>query len=107
MIEHMLQHPEQRPIRQLLPACLSCLSTVTDELRALRDRLLQEPAVARFPQLQLRMREEMDGLLAQRQADTEKKEERIVKKERSADEKVMEKNRQLREQIEAQHRSLY
>ena len=41
MIEHMLQHPEQRPIRQLLPACLSCLSTVTDELRALRDRLLQ------------------------------------------------------------------
>jgi dynamin 1-like protein len=81
MIEHMLQHPEQRPIRQLLPACLSCLSTVTDELRALRDRLLQEPAIARFPQLQLRMREEMDGLFAMRQAESEKKLRELVEME--------------------------
>ena len=54
---------------------------MTDELRALRDRLLQEPAIARFPQLQLRMREEMDGLFAMRQAESEKKLRELVEME--------------------------
>jgi hypothetical protein len=53
LLEHMLQHPEHRPIRQLLAPCLACLSAVHDELAALTNQLLHSPALGRFPALQV------------------------------------------------------
>ena len=52
LLEHMLQHPEKRPILRLLAPCLACLQQVHEELRALCSQQLQQPGLARFPQLQ-------------------------------------------------------
>ena len=81
LLEHMLQHPERRPIQQLLPSCRACLHSVHDELRSLSGRLLQRPALARFPQLQHRIREEMEVFLERLGATTHAKLEEMVKME--------------------------
>ena len=60
LLEHMLQHPEKRPIHKLLAPCLACLQQVHEELRVLCSKQLQHPSIARFPQLQATIR---DGLL--------------------------------------------
>jgi len=63
LLEHMITHPQKRPVRSLLPPCLLCLSDVHDELRALGATLLRQPPLSRFPKLQARLREEVDALL--------------------------------------------
>eukprot|EP00967_Tisochrysis_lutea_P023600 scaffold27105_cov32-Tisochrysis_lutea.AAC.3 len=55
LLEHMLQHPDHRPIRQLLEPSLVCLAAVHDELLALTNQLLHTPALGRFPALQARL----------------------------------------------------
>jgi len=81
LLEHMLNHPEQTPIRQLLPPCTACLQSVHDELRAMSNKLLLQPPFERFPSLQLRMREEMDGMLSAARAAAQTKLEDLVEME--------------------------
>ena len=63
LLEHMITHPERRPLRKLLPPCLCCLSDVHEELRALCQRLLHQGQLSRFPNLQAKMREQVEALL--------------------------------------------
>ena len=81
LLEHMLQHPQKRPIRRLLPPCLGCLQAVHEELRTLCTRQLQQPAIARFPQLQQAIRETMEGLLDERANVAQRKLEELVQME--------------------------
>jgi GTP-binding protein EngB required for normal cell division len=81
LVEHMVAHPEKRPVRQLLPPCLSCLSDVHEELRALSRHLLQAPQLLRFPKLQARLREEVEGLLDRERAATQAKLEDLIEME--------------------------
>eukprot|EP00908_Phaeocystis_cordata_P024724 Transcript_7179.p5 GENE.Transcript_7179~~Transcript_7179.p5 ORF type:complete len:312 (+),score=185.17 Transcript_7179:1409-2344(+) len=81
LLEHMLQHPEKKPIRQLLPPCLGCLNAVHEELRALCRRQLQQPAIARFPQLQVCIRDVVEGLLQERVAVAQAKLDELVRME--------------------------
>ena len=78
LLEHMLTHPEKRPIRQLLPPCLGCLGTVHDELRELCSRLLRSPPLSRFPQLQARLREEVETLLDRQRSLAQAKLEELI-----------------------------
>ena len=78
LIEHMLTHPEKRPVRQLLPPCIGCLSDVHEELRALAGRLVRLPPLSRFPKLQQRMRDEVEALLDRERALTQAKLEELV-----------------------------
>ena len=78
LLEHMLTHPEQRPIRLLLPPCLSCVDDVHEELRSLCARLLMKAPLSRFPRLQGRLREEMESLLEREHATTVSKIEELV-----------------------------
>lgn len=78
LVEHMVTHPEKRPVRQLLPPCLGCLSDVHEELRALSRRLLQSPQLQRFPKLQARLREEVEALLDRERSATQSKLEDLV-----------------------------
>ena len=73
LLEHMLQHPERRPIHQLLAPCMACLTEVHEQLRAMTRLLLQSPAVCRFPKLVSRLREETDGLLSRAHATTQER----------------------------------
>jgi len=83
LLEHMLTHPEKRPIRQLLPPCLDCVASVHEELRGLCARLLTKEAqmLARFPRLQARLREEVEGLLERERSATIHKLEELVSME--------------------------
>jgi len=81
LLEHMLQHPEHRPIRQLLEPCLACLAAVHDELAALTNQLLHSPALSRFPALQARVREEVGGMLQRARSLTQTKIEELVEME--------------------------
>jgi hypothetical protein len=83
LIEHMLQHPEHRPIRLLLAPSLACLDGVHDELVALANQLLQAPAIARFPQLQARVREEVSAMVARLRQRAVSKVEELVSMEES------------------------
>jgi len=78
MLEQMMTHPDKRPIRQILPPCLSCLSKVHDELRELCAARLRLPHMARFPKLQRRVREEVEALLDRERAATQAKLEELI-----------------------------
>jgi len=78
LLEHMITHPEKRPLRQLLPPCLGCLSDVHEELRALCGRLLRSPPLCRFPKLQQKMREEVERLLEKERLVTQSKLEELI-----------------------------
>ena len=78
LLEHMLQHPEHRPIRELLAPCQVCLGAVHEELLALSNQLLQRPSIIRFPQLQARVREEVSGMLDHFRARAQSKIEEII-----------------------------
>ena len=80
LLEHMLTHPEKRPIRQLLPPCLGCVSAVHEELRALCTRLLNQETtmLARFPKLRAKLREEFEGLLERERSATMHKLEELI-----------------------------
>jgi len=81
LLEHMLQHPEHRPIRQLLQPCLACLATVHDQLLALASRLLNSPSLCRFPQLQARVREEVAEMLGGARTLAQAKVEELIEME--------------------------
>jgi len=81
LLEHMLQHPEHRPIRQLLQPCLACLATVHDQLLALASRLLNSPSLCRFPQLQARVREEVAEMLGGARTLAQGKVEELIEME--------------------------
>ena len=81
LLEHMLQHPEKRPIRKLLAPCLACLQQVHEELRALCSKQLQHPSIARFPQLQATIRDVMGALLQEQQAVAQEKLDELVRME--------------------------
>lgn len=81
LLEHMLQHPEKRPILRLLAPCLACLQQVHEELRALCNQQLQQPGLARFPQLQATIRDVMSSLLQEQQAVAQQKLEELVRME--------------------------
>jgi len=78
LLEHMLQHPEKRPIHKLLAPCLACLQQVHEELRVLCSKQLQHPSIARFPQLQAAIRDVMGSLLQEQQAVAQQKLEELV-----------------------------
>jgi len=80
LLEHMLTHPEKAPIRQLLPPCLECVAAVHEELRALSARLLtrEHTMLQRFPRLQARLREEVEGLLERERSRTVAKLEELI-----------------------------
>jgi len=78
LIEHMLTHPERRPVRQLLPPCLGCLAKVHDELRELCSSRLRVPHLARFPKLQAKLTEEVEALLERERANTQAKLEELI-----------------------------
>ena len=81
LLEHMLTHPEKRPIQELLPPCLSCVADVHEELRALCARLLTKAPLSRFPRLQARLREEVEQLLQRERAATQSKLEELIRME--------------------------
>ena len=70
LLEHMLTHPEHKPVRLLLPPCLGCLADVHEELRSLCGRLLRNAPLSRFPKLQARLREEVEALLDRERSAT-------------------------------------
>jgi len=74
-------HPERRPVRQLLPPCLSCLGEVHEELRALCSTLIRRAPLSRFPKLQARLREEVETLLEKERACTQSKLEELIEME--------------------------
>jgi len=78
LLEHMLQHPDHRPIRQLLEPSLVCLAAVHDELLALTNQLLHTPALGRFPALQARIREEVGAMLQSARTLTQAKVEELI-----------------------------
>jgi len=78
LLEHLLQHPEQRPIRQLLAPCLATLNTVHEELRAMAEAQLRGPPVNRFPSLQSRIREEVSSMLARHHQNCQTKLEELI-----------------------------
>jgi len=78
LVEHMLRHPDHRPIRQLLPPCLSCLAACHEELRAMTRALLMQQPLCRFPKLVGRVREELDNLLLRAQGLCQAKLEELV-----------------------------
>jgi len=81
LLEHMMIHPERRPVRQLLPPCLSCLGEVHEELRALCSTLIRRAPLSRFPKLQARLREEVETLLEKERACTQTKLEELIEME--------------------------
>jgi len=81
LLEHMLQHPEKRPIRKLLAPCLACLQQVHEELRALCSKQLQHPSIARFPQLQAAIRDVMGALLQEQMGVAQLKLDELVRME--------------------------
>mmetsp|Transcript_17835 Transcript_17835/g.40984 ORF Transcript_17835/g.40984 Transcript_17835/m.40984 type:complete len:192 (-) Transcript_17835:603-1178(-) len=74
----MLRHPEHRPIRQLLPPCVVCLSSVHDEIRNMTRVLLQQQPMCRFPKLSARIREEVEALLLRAQTMCQAKLEELI-----------------------------
>mmetsp|Transcript_17834 Transcript_17834/g.40976 ORF Transcript_17834/g.40976 Transcript_17834/m.40976 type:complete len:649 (-) Transcript_17834:603-2549(-) len=78
LVEHMLRHPEHRPIRQLLPPCVVCLSSVHDEIRNMTRVLLQQQPMCRFPKLSARIREEVEALLLRAQTMCQAKLEELI-----------------------------
>jgi hypothetical protein len=70
VLEQLLLAPAKAPIRQLLPPCVATADEVRAELRALGDSLLGAPALARFPRLRARVRDDLAGLLGSAHAET-------------------------------------
>mmetsp|Transcript_28265 Transcript_28265/g.76060 ORF Transcript_28265/g.76060 Transcript_28265/m.76060 type:complete len:742 (-) Transcript_28265:238-2463(-) len=59
VLEQLLQSPERRPIHQLLKPCVQAADEVRGELRDLGEALCTAPAIARFPRLRARVRDEL------------------------------------------------